>query len=149
MSQIINEDVLDTELDKYFQLCALGTTTEMFSPLLDQHWHKLLEDRKSYIERTTRVCGQVIPHEPFCGYGTIGFVETYEKCFGQLSDVWFRDEFGVLDEEMYKTYRNTGRVIASWECSATHNCLALPEDQNPAPKESDKKSGGKDKGKGK
>ncbi|MFG2329070.1 hypothetical protein ACGFMM_05540 [Streptomyces sp. NPDC048604] len=91
---------------------------EMFSPAVDAAWHHLL-DTAEYAAFSTDHAGAVLGHREVKGAGPIAWVATYEETYGPLPEIWFTDAAGVLDTVGFARYRDTGKVVAEWDCSPT------------------------------
>ncbi|MEV6393770.1 hypothetical protein AB0M39_03145 [Streptomyces sp. NPDC051907] len=92
--------------------------TEMFSRAVDAEWHHMLATPE-YAAFSTEHAGAVLGHHEMNGTGPIGWVAAYEEVYGPLPEVWFTDEKGVLDEAALTRYRETGKVVAEWDCGPT------------------------------
>ncbi|MFF6772681.1 hypothetical protein ACFY8W_03865 [Streptomyces sp. NPDC012637] len=91
---------------------------EMFSPAVDAEWHKLLATPE-YATFSTEHAGIVLGHREVKGSGPIAWVAAYKEAYGPLPEIWFTDAEGVLDEAALARYRDTGTVVAEWDCSPT------------------------------
>ncbi|MGW1187510.1 hypothetical protein [Streptomyces sp. NPDC002559] len=91
---------------------------EMFSRAVDAAWHQLLAS-SGYAAFSTEHAGAVLGHREMRGTGPIGWVAAYEEAYGPLPEIWFTDDKGILDESALARYRETGRVVAEWDCSPT------------------------------
>lgn len=89
----------------------------MFSTYIDQAWHTLLSTPDSYAQFSREACDQVLGHRESLGDGRIPWVPNYEARFGKLPPLWFADSTGTVDQTAYATYRATGEVFHSWDCS--------------------------------
>ncbi|MEW1659211.1 hypothetical protein [Streptomyces sp. NPDC093707] len=98
------------------QFDAGRTAPEMFSPAIDVEWHRLLNS-PDYQAFCTEHAGRQIGHVPNVGTGEISWVRAYEELFGPLPEIWFTDQNGRLDDEGLAHYRETGTVVAEWDCS--------------------------------
>ncbi|MET8831497.1 hypothetical protein ABZX40_37290 [Streptomyces sp. NPDC004610] len=98
------------------QFDAGRTAPEMFSPAIDREWHRLL-DSPDYQAFCTAHAGRQIGHAPNVGAGEVSWIRVYEERFGPLPEVWFVDESGRLDQPRLTHYRETGTVVAEWDCS--------------------------------
>ncbi|NOK59850.1 MAG: hypothetical protein GFH27_549291n42 [Chloroflexi bacterium AL-W] len=106
------------ELGRIFELATDGVeNVTMPSRYIDSVWHDMLKEPASYEAFCKRVAGVVVEHTPAQGEGEITWVSSYEEKFGKLDSVWFTDEHGVLDNNLYETYLETGHVRASWDCT--------------------------------
>lgn len=110
-----------TELGKFLQVTARQfdagrPAPEMFSPAIDSEWHRLL-NTPGYHAFCDENAGRWIGHAANAGAGEISWVRAYEELFGQLPGIWFTDEHGQLDSEGLAHYRETGTVVAEWDCS--------------------------------
>ena len=92
------------ELSRVLAITRDGVPVEMFSEAIDLVWHLLLKDRTSYIEFSLRACGQIIGHHEGDGFGTVRFIESYERRFGKLSPIWFARKDGSLDEVAHQRH---------------------------------------------
>ncbi|MFB6828418.1 hypothetical protein [Streptomyces hydrogenans] len=91
---------------------------EMFSRAVDAAWHQLLPT-PGYAAFSTEHAGAVLGHREMKGFGPVGWVAAYEEAYGPLPEIWFTDEAGVLHEEALARYRETGLVVAEWDCGPT------------------------------
>ncbi|WP_149184081.1 hypothetical protein [Streptomyces sp. TRM49041] len=91
---------------------------EMFSPAIDAEWHELLTSPE-YADFCTETAGMPLGHAPFIGVGEISWVQAYEEMFGSLPEIWFTDKDGQVDREALNRYRDTGVVVAEWDCGPT------------------------------
>ncbi|MER5973043.1 hypothetical protein ABT112_25490 [Streptomyces sp. NPDC002055] len=98
------------------QFDAGCTAPEMFSPAIDSEWHRLLNS-PNYQEFCIEHAGRRIGHAPNVGAGEISWVRAYGELFGPLPEIWFTDQHGGLDHERLARYRETGTVVAEWDCS--------------------------------
>ncbi|MFB7631731.1 hypothetical protein ACFC0M_12380 [Streptomyces sp. NPDC056149] len=98
------------------QFDAGRSAPEMFSPAIDAEWHRLLNS-PDYQEFCTEHAGRPIGHTANVGTGEISWVRAYEELFGPLPEIWFTDQNGRLDHEGLAHYRETGTVVAEWDCS--------------------------------
>ncbi|MFI8515010.1 hypothetical protein ACIGHB_28180 [Streptomyces sp. NPDC085460] len=97
--------------------CGEGAA-EMFSRAVDAVWHRMLATPE-YAGFCTGHAGAVLGHREARGAGQIGWVAAYEEAYGPLPEIWFTDEEGRLDETALARYRETGRVVAEWDCTPT------------------------------
>ncbi|CAM5678115.1 MULTISPECIES: hypothetical protein [Streptomyces] len=100
------------------RLAAGHAVVEMFSGAIDAEWHRFLDDPE-YAAFSTDLAGGVLGHVAAAGAGEISWVAVYEKRFGMLSEVWFTDADGTVDAGALARYRETGAVVAEWDCSPT------------------------------
>ncbi|MEU2366519.1 hypothetical protein ABZ616_38230 [Streptomyces noursei] len=98
------------------QFNARRPAPEMFSPAIDAEWHRLL-DSPDYLAFCTEHAGRRIGHATNTGAGEVSWVRAYEEMFGPLPEIWFTDQHGRLDHEGLAHYRETGTVVAEWDCS--------------------------------
>lgn len=91
---------------------------EMFSRAVDAEWHRLLATPQ-YAAFSTEHAGTVLGHREMSGLGPIGWVSAYEEVYGPLPEIWFTDAHGVLDEGALARYKETGTVVAEWDCGPT------------------------------
>ncbi len=84
---------------------------------VDTEWHHQIKQPKQYRALCRRVVGCEVRHEPAKGKGRINWSKTYEKLFGQLPAVWFRDTNRILDQARRQKYLQTGIFEASWDCT--------------------------------
>jgi hypothetical protein len=109
------------ELGKFLNITARQfdagcTAPEMFSPAIDSEWHRLLNS-PDYEAFCAEHAGRQVGHAPNTGAGEISWVRAYEKSFGPLPAIWFTDQYGRLDHDRLARYRETGTVVAEWDCS--------------------------------
>ncbi|EFL15757.1 hypothetical protein [Streptomyces sp. C] len=88
---------------------------EMFSPAVDAAWHEIL-GTPEYKALCLETAGRPIRHVENNGAGPIAWVATYEAAYGALPEVWFADADGTVDETAVARYRETGKVVAEWDC---------------------------------
>ncbi|MFJ3877437.1 hypothetical protein ACIPW5_08275 [Streptomyces sp. NPDC090077] len=91
------------------------TAPEMFSGAIDAAWHEML-GTPEYAALCEETAGQPIRHVENNGFGPIAWVAAYEEAYGPLPEIWFTDAEGNVDEEGLARYRETGRVVAEWDC---------------------------------
>ncbi|MEN9405179.1 MAG: hypothetical protein RLY47_138 [Candidatus Parcubacteria bacterium] len=115
-----NVAVASAELSRFFQVAhqfqAEGLSAPMPAGFMDEHWHGLLKDEKTYTAFCVDVVGVPVKHVSLKGEGRLPWVAAYEARFGKLDPVWFTDSSGKLDHEAYQRYLDSGEVIASWDC---------------------------------
>ncbi|MEU6244193.1 hypothetical protein [Streptomyces sp. NPDC047024] len=111
------------ELGRFFKVAvrrfkAGHPTAEMFSGAVDAEWHRMLSS-PAYAAFCTEHAGTLIGHAENSGFGEISWVTAYEEMFGPLPEVWFADADGQVDAAALARYRETGEVVAEWDCSPT------------------------------
>lgn len=99
----VHDIAAQVELGRFLKVAAWQfeagcTAPEMFSPVIDGEWHRLLSSSE-YQEFCAEHAGRQIGHAPNTGVGEISWVQVYEELFGPLPDIWFTDQFGRLDHE--------------------------------------------------
>lgn len=109
------------ELGRFFRISARRfesghTAPEMFSTAIDREWHRLMET-SGYAGFCVEHVGRTIGHRPLKGVGEISWMPMYEEMFGPLPALWFTDGDGRVDREALTRYRETGVVVAEWDCS--------------------------------
>ncbi|MDP9952362.1 MULTISPECIES: hypothetical protein [Streptomyces] len=109
-----------TELRRFLTITgqrfkAGQSAPEMFSPAVDAAWHALL-GTPAYEALCLESAGQPIQHVANNGYGPIAWVAAYEEAYGTLPEIWFTDADGTADREAIARYRETGTVVAEWDC---------------------------------
>ncbi|MFF4038617.1 hypothetical protein [Streptomyces sp. NPDC001816] len=112
-----------TELGRFFavtvrQFEAGQTAPEMFSAAIDAEWHRLLNDPE-YAQFCSEHADHLIGHVENKGTGPISWVSAYEEMFGPLPKIWFTGKDGQIDTEALARYRQTGVVVAEWDCTPT------------------------------
>jgi hypothetical protein len=122
MLQTVEQSSAQRELERFFVVAEAyrrETGKQAFMPAcpVDTEWHNLLEQPREYQTFCRNAVGHDIRHEPARGEGEIGWTGTYERLFGQLPDVWFRDTRGILDKARRQKYLDTGVFYASWDCT--------------------------------
>ena len=122
MIQMTERGSLSGELGRFLvvaQMHKRETGKQAFMPAcpVDTEWHRLLEQSDEYDQFCHNVVGRSIRHDPAQGEGEIDWTGTYEKLFGPLSEVWFRDTRGVLNRSRRQTYHDTRVFYASWDCT--------------------------------
>ncbi|MDH6131031.1 hypothetical protein P3T37_000398 [Kitasatospora sp. MAA4] len=110
------------ELGKFFTVAARRfdagqAAPEMFSTAIDAAWHRLAEDREAHSEFSQEHAGQELIHAETAGHGTIAWVNAYEEAYGPLPLIWFTNAHGTVNSESLARYRETGVVVAEWDCS--------------------------------
>ncbi|MFI9331152.1 hypothetical protein ACIGZJ_26890 [Kitasatospora sp. NPDC052868] len=110
------------ELGRFFtiagrRLAAGDTFPEMFSGAVDAVWHTLADDHAAHATFTTAHAGQPLTHVKGVGSGCIGWIASYEEAYGPLPKIWFTSADGSVDTEALARYRETGTVVAEWNCS--------------------------------
>jgi hypothetical protein len=95
------------------------TGKQAFMPAcpVDTEWHRLLEQPDEYNEFCQNTVGHTIRHEHAQGKGEVDWTRTYEKLYGSLPEVWFRDTRDALNRSQRQTYLDTGVFYASWDCT--------------------------------
>ncbi|MEU9795456.1 hypothetical protein AB0E27_33615 [Streptomyces sparsogenes] len=109
------------ELGKFFKVSARQfeaghIAPEMFATAIDAEWHRLMETPE-YAAFCAEHAGQAIGHSRAKGAGEISWISAYEEMFGPLPKIWFTDEDGQVDERALAGYRESGVVVAEWDCS--------------------------------
>ncbi|WKV76603.1 hypothetical protein AW27_033875 (plasmid) [Streptomyces sp. PCS3-D2] len=109
-----------TELGRFLTITGQRFRTgqsapEMFSPAVDKAWHELL-GTPAYKALCLETAGQPIRHVANNGHGPIAWVAAYEEADGPLPEIWFTDADGNLDQGAIARYRETGTVVAEWDC---------------------------------
>lgn len=112
------------ELEKFFQMAVVyqketNKPSRMLDCVVDEAWHQILKDELGYQLFCNNAVGQIITHDTDTvrDFGVIPWVPTYEKMFGQLPKIWFKNNEGILDSDTYQSYLKTGIVEASWICN--------------------------------
>ncbi|MFJ5735057.1 hypothetical protein [Streptomyces microflavus] len=95
-----------------------GGPAEMFSRAVDAAWHQML-GTPDYEAFSIEHAGTVLGHREMNGSGPIGWVAAYEEAYGPLPAIWFTAADGVLDEGALDRYKETGTVVAEWDCGPT------------------------------
>ncbi|GAA4912713.1 hypothetical protein ACFPM3_23885 [Streptomyces coeruleoprunus] len=112
------------ELGRFFTVTGNrfrdGDTTplEMFSEAIDMEWHQMLQTPE-YREFCVATAGMLLGHAPLSGVGEISWVGAYEEMYGSLPEIWFTNKDGQVDERALARYRETGTVVAEWDCTPT------------------------------
>ncbi|MEU9857258.1 hypothetical protein [Streptomyces sp. NPDC047974] len=91
---------------------------EMFSRAVDAAWHQML-GTPEYVAFSTEHAGTVLGHREMSGSGPIAWVAAYEEAYGPLPEIWFTDADGVFDDGALARYKETGKVVAEWDCGPT------------------------------
>ncbi|UQS30301.1 hypothetical protein J5J01_00420 [Streptomyces fradiae] len=110
-----------TELRRFLtiagQRLANGQSApETFSPAVDAVWHQML-GTPAYTALCHETAGRPVRHVPNNGYGPIAWVSAYEAAYGPLPEIGFTDADGTVDQDALTRYRETGTVVADWDCS--------------------------------
>ena len=121
MIQTAERSSLSGELERFLAVAQMHkqeTGKQAFMPAcpVDTEWHRFLERPDEYNEFCRDAVGHNVRHESAQGEGEIGWTGTYEKLYGPLPEVWFRDTRGVLNRFRRQTYLDTGVFYASWDC---------------------------------
>jgi hypothetical protein len=124
------------ELGRFFTVAARQRDTgqvapEMFSTAIDAEWHRLLNDA-GYADFCSAHAGRLIGHTENKGCGRISWISTYEEMFGSLSETWFTSTDGTVDKQALAHYRETGEVVAEWDCSPTGGDEDVAPSRRPA-----------------
>ncbi|MCG7524493.1 hypothetical protein MHW47_08600 [Streptomyces sp. OfavH-34-F] len=122
MSTVTEAGVRLEELGRFFAITARRfdagqSAPEMFSTAIDAAWHRLAQDPQAHRAFTTEHAGRELIHAETSGHGPIAWVGAYEESYGPLPEVWFTTADGSLDIGALSAYRETGRVVAEWNCS--------------------------------
>ncbi|WP_432096385.1 hypothetical protein [Streptomyces sp. bgisy100] len=109
------------ELGKFFEVSAQQfeagrPAPQMFCPAIDVEWHRLMHTAE-YAEFTAQHAGQLLGHRRSHGKGPISWISAYEDMHGALPEIWFTGIDGQVDERRFTHYRETGEVVAEWDCS--------------------------------
>ncbi|MFD9812881.1 hypothetical protein [Streptomyces sp. NPDC059080] len=109
------------ELAKFFEVSARQfeagrPTPQMFCPVIDAAWHRMMHTAE-YAEFSIRHAGQLLGHASSHGKGRISWISAYEARYGPLPEIWFTGSDGRIDETRLTHYRQTGEVVAEWDCS--------------------------------
>ena len=118
----IAENPSTTELNRFLvvaQAHRRETGRPAFMPAcpVDTEWHRQLEQPEEYQTLCHNTVGQDVRHEPAKGEGNIDWTGTYERLYGPLPEVWFRDTHGILNRRRWQDYLDTGVFYASWDCT--------------------------------
>jgi hypothetical protein len=115
------------ELGKFLQLASdLGPGLKMFSGFIDHEWHALLQAPEAYKAFCAEKATMLWEHTPN-GSPTpvvIEWVSDYESRWGDLPPAWFADTAGVVDQDAYRDYLDSHKVVASWDCSPSTGSVA-------------------------
>lgn len=133
MSTNTKSSVELTELGKFFTLAARRfdagqAAPEMFSTAIDAVWHRLTQTPRAYDAFTAEHAGRRLAHIETAGHGSIDWVAAYQESYGPLPEIWFTTEHGTVNEQTLTRYRETGTVVAEWDCAPA------PGDGDLAPK---------------
>jgi hypothetical protein len=120
--QTVESGSSQVELGRFFAVAQTyhqETGEQAFMPAcpVDSEWHRLLSAPDEYRAFCHDALGRDIPHQPVKGEGELAWSKTYEKLYGSLPEVWFRDSFGVINTVRRQKYLETGVFYASWDCS--------------------------------
>ncbi|MFF1904223.1 MULTISPECIES: hypothetical protein [unclassified Kitasatospora] len=121
MSTTIESSPELVELGRFFRIAgqrfdAGQTAPEMFSLAIDATWHVLAQNTQAHREFTIAHAGQELSHIAWAGHGHIAWVKAYEEAYGPLPEIWFTNADGTLNTEALAQYRETGTVVAEWDC---------------------------------
>jgi len=116
----VTREAARAELRKFLALAELvDTPPQMFSELIDDEWHALLDDDAAYADLCNATVGHHVGHHKDAGHGVISWITDYHRQFGDLPPIWFADNNGFVDQDAYDLYRRTRTVTASWRCQPT------------------------------
>ncbi|MTH98170.1 hypothetical protein [Roseibium sp. RKSG952] len=122
-----------SELQKIFILSKDGIAVDVFSKGIDSVWHEMLDTPDAYADFCLSACGAVVGHQPSAGSGSVSFIESYERRWGKLPDIWFTTSDGSLDASLKREYDLFGTVHASWNCTPTHACMDMVRKEKQGP----------------
>ncbi len=113
-----------TELGRFFQVAAeyrfkTGQSAMMPKCIVDTVWHELLDkpqELRALIDNHLGIEMEVA-HLKSSGEGLLGWVGVYESRFGKLPLSWFVGLDGVVDDDAFVHYEQTGEVRMSWDCT--------------------------------
>ncbi|MEV8416122.1 hypothetical protein AB0P45_21305 [Streptomyces niveus] len=110
------------ELGKFFTVAGRHLDVgegapQMFSPAIDAVWHELAAAPHAHAAFTAEHAGRTLAHVETAGCGLVTWVTTYQEMYGPLPEIWFTDADGTINERSLNRYRETGRVVAEWDCS--------------------------------
>lgn len=111
------------ELGRFFKVSVRRfedghAAPEMFSGAIDAEWHRML-NTPEYAAFCIKHAGALIGHAECQAEGPISWVPAYEEMFGPLPELWFTDADGVVGTTVLARYRETGVVVAEWDCTPT------------------------------
>ncbi|MFF1901942.1 hypothetical protein [Kitasatospora sp. NPDC058218] len=121
MSTATKPDVELDELGKFFTIAARRfdagqAAPEMFSTAIDTAWHTLAADPAAHRAFGLQHAGRELAHVEMAGHGPITWVAAYEAAYGPLPEIWFTDIDGTVNAEALARYRESGIVVAEWDC---------------------------------
>ncbi|WP_406095506.1 hypothetical protein [Kitasatospora purpeofusca] len=110
------------ELGRFFTIAvrridAGESAPEMFSAAVDTAWHTIVAEPAAHEAFALQHAGRRLAHVESKGFGPITWVAAYEEAYGALPEIWFTDADGAVNTEALTRYRETGTVIAEWNCS--------------------------------
>jgi hypothetical protein len=113
-----NDALLSRELVRFFQVSrSTDQICQMFSPYVDSYWHAVeARNPRSFQSFCEREIGCEIEHRELIGEGVINWVSEYERRFGKLSQVWFMNAEGLVDQSMIDRYDSGHGIYACWDC---------------------------------
>ncbi|MFD5917020.1 hypothetical protein ACFVYP_04495 [Kitasatospora sp. NPDC058201] len=109
------------ELGRFFTIAARRidageTAPEMFSAAIDSAWHTLVADPAAHDAFVLQHAGRRLEHVETKGFGPITWVAAYEEAYGPLPEIWFTSADGTVNTAALTQYRETGTVVAEWDC---------------------------------
>ncbi|WP_327065788.1 hypothetical protein [Kitasatospora sp. NBC_01302] len=121
MHTAIKPSVELDELGKFFTIAARRfdagqAAPQMFSTAIDSVWHALVADPDAHHDFSLHHAGRELTHAEMTGRGPIDWVSTYEEAYGPLPEIWFTNADGTVNTEALAQYRETGTVVAEWDC---------------------------------
>ncbi|WP_435611301.1 hypothetical protein [Streptomyces sp. C10-9-1] len=87
----------------------------MFSPAVDKAWHDLL-GTPAHAALCLETASQPIRRVANNGHGPIAWAAAYEEAYRPLPEIWSADADGNVDQDAVARYRQTGTVVAEWDC---------------------------------
>lgn len=119
----ISPAVAREELAKFFAIADLADRApEMFSAFIDAEWHRMLDNQATYRAFCNDAVGHAVGHQPDSGRGTPSWLALYHARYGTLPAIWFANEAGEIDAELYGRYLATSPaapLITAWDCTPT------------------------------
>jgi hypothetical protein len=122
MNMLAQHNALSRELERFFVVSKMyreeaGGQAFMPACPVDTEWHRMLDSPKEYKVFCQKVLGREVLHKAAKGEGEIGWSGIYERQYGPIPEVWFRDITGTLRKTQRRKYLEKGVFYASWDCT--------------------------------
>jgi hypothetical protein len=120
-----SDEVLERELGRFFEAAdfyggVTGDEAKMPTCIVDDYWHRLIEDSIGYHNLVVRWLGTGVrvEHVKRGGVDVISWIPFYEELTGdKLHDAWFTRRDGSFLEETKRAYLAGEYFRMSWDCT--------------------------------